>query len=195
MSHETKLLYAAIDVADLVLAESALSRGASVDGDGHNTGPPTVPGAGGHLTALSFAIQKERIDIAMLLLDRGADVNLGDCSPLRHAVRRSDTELVAALAARGADLNDETSSSSLVGDAVSGYGVGKKGSVEMVRLLASLGVDLDDGGRGNYSDPPIVRAVEDGDADLVRVLAGELGKRGGSCHPLTASHHRSWCYG
>ena len=153
MTAPTKLLYAAINAGDLRLATTALEQGAPVD-DGVDFGAFHPP--------LGFAIEKSRPDIATLLLDRSADVNLcgkSGNSALFAAVHKSDAAMVRLLVARGADLFGlDRDGDSLV------YCAALAGATEMVALLAALGAVV---------DPPF----SEDDAPYARRPPGELGRQ------------------
>lgn len=81
---------------DLTAAEILLSRGADIEaisGDGR--------------TPLHLAAQAGSIEIAQLLIDRGADItrNLGGGTPLHFAARQSSTNIAELLIGHGADIN------------------------------------------------------------------------------------------
>lgn len=84
---------------DIPRVEQLLDQGAK-------TAPPA-----GLIAPLGWALANEHLDVALLLLKRGADPNVaipgnGGISPLDIAVEKQDVALVSALIAAGADIND-----------------------------------------------------------------------------------------
>lgn len=121
---------------------------------------------------LGFAIETNKFDIVRILLEHGADPNLGSTvremeTPLYRAINSENLELVRMLLAFRADPN-------LLSDI--GIGVSKrpllaavsKGNIQMVRLLLEQGADP------NLSSPdfgtPLTKAVEAGNIQIVKVL-------------------------
>ena len=78
-----------------------------------DTHPQDVHARGGkRVTPVHAALDKGHLDVAMLLLERGADMGSRDSqsqTPLHIAVYRGYTEVVSLLIFRGADLNAEGS--------------------------------------------------------------------------------------
>ncbi len=59
-------------------------------------------------TPLTFAIQGDHNDIAILLIEHGADLNL--CYPLYHAIHHNNLDMVKLLIEKGANINIKFSS-------------------------------------------------------------------------------------
>jgi ankyrin repeat protein len=75
---------------------------AGVDPDGRGTRHPILKGR----TALGIAIHEGHVDVARLMLERGADVNARDrATALHQAALRGDPDLVELLLDHGADPN------------------------------------------------------------------------------------------
>ena len=92
----------AISRGDRVGVERALDSGANVDGK-----PESLEFEG--VSPLGAAAEQGELEIARLLLDRGADVNMADgwcISPLTAAAEHGNTEIVKLLVKRGARVND-----------------------------------------------------------------------------------------
>jgi len=121
---------------------------------------------------LGFAIEKNKFEIVRILLEHGADPNVGSkipgmTTPLYVATYSDNLELARMLLAFGADPNLQSDI---------GIGISRrplitavsKGNIQMVRLL------LDGGGDPNLSEEdfstPLSNAVEAGNIQIVRVL-------------------------
>ncbi len=93
----TKQLFEAAKSGNLEAAKEALAADAA-------------PTAKDHLeqTPLHWAVWRDHIDLAQLLLDNGADPNARDDrlrTPLHFAVERGNSDLVRLLLKKGADVN------------------------------------------------------------------------------------------
>jgi ankyrin repeat protein len=91
---------------------------------------------------LSLAAEWGYAEIAQMLIDKGAKIDVGDGSaemtPLMHAAFRGHADVVRLLLAHGAEVNRICSS----GDTALTFSVYHKGSAEAVRLLVENGADL-----------------------------------------------------
>ena len=91
-------LLVAIYQGDAGLVEELLAAGADVDANVYATGQ----------TALLQALQGDKFEIARVLIDSGANVNLrkeGQWSPLMVAVSKDRSDLVVLMIGNGADVN------------------------------------------------------------------------------------------
>jgi ankyrin repeat protein/beta-lactamase regulating signal transducer with metallopeptidase domain len=117
-------------------------------------------------SALGGAARGGHLEVARLLLDRGARVDLtprGDASPLMIAAGHGHEGLVRLLLARGADPNRVVE-----GDGTPLIAAVRGGEVEIVRLLLAEGAEPDVYVEGDES--PLYHAIEGGDPDIVRLL-------------------------
>lgn len=83
--------------------EFLLDNGWEINDSGISDGNRTGYYSESHLTALCIAIRNRDIRTANLLIERGADVNLGN--PLAIAVNEGDRKRVQMLLERGAEVN------------------------------------------------------------------------------------------
>jgi ankyrin repeat protein len=89
-------------------------------------------------TPLAVAVQQGRSDLVKLLLDKGADVSIGN--PLRWTVYNDNAEIAKMLLDRHADPNlIDNSGKSVLQVAVTAL----KENPELVRVLAKAGADVD----------------------------------------------------
>lgn len=92
-------------------------------------------------TALAYAIDRERIENARMLLKLGADVDakaeIGKKTPLFEAIEDGETEIVQLLIENGANLKHTTF------DSKSGalYVAARYGTLEIIQLLLDKGMD------------------------------------------------------
>jgi ankyrin repeat protein len=110
-------------------------------------------------TAFYHAVARDG-RIARMLLEARADVNKGS-SPLVRAAEKGDVDMVALLAKRVVDIN-AVSAGFYRGTALY-HSAGK--DVRMARALLEARADINKG-----SSPPLVRAAEQGDADVAGLL-------------------------
>ena len=96
-------LFAAIKAKDIGRVTSLLNLGVNV-----NAMAESILGVK-NISPLSYAVTWDATEIAVLLIDRGADVNfkdpLSDEAVITMAAQRGNTEVVRALVAKGADTN------------------------------------------------------------------------------------------
>ena len=122
--------------------------------------------------ALVLAILNKHNDIIELFLKRGAQVNdenwddVLDDPPLMTAVDRGDTDVVKLLLEHGAkgELDWAIEMAMLNKHA------------EIVKILSERGAQVDD--KVWFDEPPLVTAVEKGDADMVQLLLEHGAKEG-----------------
>lgn len=97
-------------------------------------------------TPLYYAVNRQHLDAAKLLIERGADVNagtkIGD-PPLMAAVARNRLEFIALLLAHGADPNSTVGKQTVLHVAV------KHGCLDCVTALVEAGADVN----ARTSDP------------------------------------------
>jgi ankyrin repeat protein/beta-lactamase regulating signal transducer with metallopeptidase domain len=117
-------------------------------------------------SALGGAARGGHLEVAELLLDRGARVELtprGDASPLMIAAGHGHGELVRLLLARGADSNRI-----VPGDGTPLIAAVRGGDAEIVRILLAEGAEPDVYVEGDES--PLYHAIESGDREMIRLL-------------------------
>jgi ankyrin repeat protein len=153
---DTALICAARS-GDLAGAKVAIRLGADVNMRSQDD-DPTTP--------LLTAIANEQPEIALLLLDHGADPNAADTSvgetPLMRASALGDPALVESLLAKGASVTarDDLNRTAL-------HAACDKGKGEAVALLIAQGADLD--AQDDLGEAPLGRAIGHG-VDIVRQL-------------------------
>src|SRR5262245_50958861 len=90
-------------------------------------------------TPLYYAVNKQHLDAAKLLIERGADVNagtkIGD-TPLMAAVARNRLEFIALLLAHGANPNSTAGNQTALHVAV------RRGFLDCVKALVEAGADV-----------------------------------------------------
>ena len=94
--HGEPMLATAIEYGDIETVKYLIEHGADINAQSH------------HATLLTHAIKTRRRDIAMLLLEKGANPNIYngfESSPITTAVRQNDVEMLNALIKNGARLN------------------------------------------------------------------------------------------
>ncbi len=112
-------------------------------------------------TALSLAVEDKQTDIVRLLLDRGADPNVGiDTAPLYYA---ADTETCSLLLAHRASINgpDHAKKAPL-------HSAAEVGHLDVVKVLLRAGANVlavDSGGL-----TPVIRAAQNGQWDCVTFM-------------------------
>ena len=129
--------------------------------------PGDINARGGYYESpLSAALAQENIDIALLLLRRGVDVNVLDKSgrsPLHRALEGGRIDIVQLLLDHGADVNlrDTLGNSALVLASA-------KGETEILRLLLQRGADVNSQNKRGSSS--LHRAAKSGHVDVTRYL-------------------------
>ncbi len=102
--------------------------------------PSLVNAKDGGVTPLLYAIHFGKLDVAKLLLQKGADVNArtsNGVGPLYEAAGQGQTEIVRSLLERGATVNAKTETACtplLIGSAM--------GQLDIVKLLLAKGADV-----------------------------------------------------
>jgi ankyrin repeat protein len=156
------------------VVKQLIDAGADVNaqGGGHNTS-----------TALVAAASKDHIDVVILLVKHGADLNIGSRfhgSPLYQAAAAGGTKTVITLLGAGADING-------IGDSGGTplYAAAESGSLSLVQLLLQRGADVNKGALSAPYGYPVTTAAREGHSQVVRTLirAGanvnlSMGRRG-----------------
>ncbi len=122
--------------------------------------------------ALIRAVDAGHVACVELLIDFGADVNLGKYSPgadlpernaLVIASSQGDTKIVQVLIRAGANVNatGEDRTTAL-------YAAARNGHVDSVRLLLEGGADVDKAGKDRFT--PVMRAASAGHVECLQLL-------------------------
>lgn len=111
------------------------------------------------MTPIAYCAFKGDRDTAKLLLDNGADANLG--APLLRAVATGDRELVELLLDRGADVNAQPHHMTPLMTA------SRRGNSKIVELLLDRGADIN--ARGAHGTA-LVRAAQNKAPEVVKLL-------------------------
>ena len=141
---------------------------------------------GVHVTPLHAALEKGHLSIAMLLVDRSANIEYRDSrswTPLHIASYGGHAEVVSLLIDRGADLNAEDFNKETPLHLAS-----EKGHEEIVRLLFDHGADPNR--PDNLGRIPLYHASLRGHNDIVQLLIGH-GANQPDNHGWTPLHHAS----
>ncbi|HET7695831.1 MAG TPA: ankyrin repeat domain-containing protein [Vicinamibacterales bacterium] len=124
------------------------------------------------LSHLAWMNRPTAVDMAALLLDRGASIDLADnegFAPIHWAVMGKSLPMIRSLVARGARLDARTTEGSTASmDAV------RRGCVECLRLLLQGGADVN--ARSATGQTLLRRAAFDGNPDIIAMLL-EAGAR------------------
>lgn len=160
---ERTILAEAVKLGDVDIVKALLAAGALV-----NT--PC-----GSTNALNTSIEEERLDLVMLLLEAGANLN----SPphpkygrtaLQLAVEQGNPQLIELLLQAGADVNQEpairSGATALQLAAIKGY-------IGIARRLINLGADVNASGAREGGRTALEGAAEHGNIDTVRLLLEE----------------------
>jgi cytochrome c len=103
-------------------------------------------------TPLYYAVSRQHLDAAKLLIDRGADVNAGSKvggPPLKAAVAKGKIELITLLLAHGADPNVAVGDQTVLHEAV------RRGCLDCVKALVAAGADVNAPGADPVARTPI----------------------------------------
>jgi len=103
-------------------------------------------------TPLYYAVSRQHLDAAKLLVARGADVNAGSKiggPPLKPAVAKSKLELITLLLAHGADPNVAAGKETVLHQAV------RNGCLDCVKALVAAGADVNARGADAVARTPI----------------------------------------
>ncbi|CAF1355808.1 unnamed protein product [Adineta ricciae] len=114
-------------------------------------------------TALTLACAGGFLDVAKILISHGANVNLGQSTPLMEASQEGHTELVQYLIQNNADVNQTTSA----GETALAYAC-ESGRTEVAEILLNSGAHIDQ--TENEGRTPLMKAVRAGHTCTVRYL-------------------------
>jgi cytochrome c len=106
----------------------------------------------GFATPLYYAVSRQHLEAAKLLIARGADVNAGSKvggPPLKAAVAKSKIELITLLLAHGADPNVAVGDQTVLHEAV------RRGCLDCVKALVAAGADVNAPGADPVARTPI----------------------------------------
>jgi cytochrome c len=106
----------------------------------------------GFATPLYYAVSRQHLEAAKLLIARGADVNAGSKvggPPLKAAVAKSKIELITLLLAHGADPNVTVGDQTVLHEAV------RRGCLDCVKALVAAGADVNAPGADPVARTPI----------------------------------------
>ena len=120
----------------------------------------------GDATPLHLASQNGRVEVARMLVERGADVatqNKDGETPLHPASRNGGVEVARMLVEHGADVAAQNKDGETPLHLASQYG-----NVEVVRILVERGADL--AAQKKYGETPLHMASQTGQVDVARML-------------------------
>ncbi|XP_040901344.1 B-cell lymphoma 3 protein homolog [Toxotes jaculatrix] len=139
------------------------------------------------LSPLHLAVLRGLKDLARMLLDAGADINVMDIksghSPLMHAVEGNNTDMVHFLIENGCDVNGQSYSGNTALHSACG-----RGQVDTVRLLLKSGADSSL--KNYHNDTPVMVAKNKKIADVLRGRASKH-IRAQDQHSVSISPHGS----
>ena len=136
-------------------------------------------------TSLFWACAKGNMEVAMALLDRGADVDARDVNqrtPLHAACKNGNMELVMALVDRGADVDARNVHqwTPLHDACLNGY-------MELAMALVDRGADVD--ARDIYQRTPLHYACNRGNMELAMALV----KKGANVYSVNSDGNKPRC--
>lgn len=140
LTSQAAAIHDAAKKGDVVAIAAALDAGANVnDPDGF-------------ATPLYYAVSRQHLDAAKLLIARGADVNVGSKisgPPLKAAVAKSKPELITLLLEHGADPKVAVGDETVLHQAV------RQGCLDCVKALVAAGADVNARGADLVARTPI----------------------------------------
>lgn len=141
--------------------------------------PADEPGVG---SPLYFAAQRGQLEVVVLLLESGAEVNQTTRfgSPLQIAARGNHAEVVALLLEAGADPNLPGGEE----DKAPLHDAAERGSLAAAQLLLEQGADVNQ--RSKKDLPPIHYAVRKGKGEMAELLR-DAGAKPREVEPLSAA--------
>ncbi|XP_076288512.1 transient receptor potential cation channel subfamily A member 1-like [Lasioglossum baleicum] len=186
------LLNTAVEKGYLNIVEDLLKYGADINRLNRSR-------FGRDLTALHSAVKTYQVEVAQLLLNYGANVNVKDgrgTTPIDYAIQNGDTEMTKLLLANGADIKDNPNLLSIAAG---------NGSLKIVEDLLKYGADVNRlnsstfgrdltalhsavkqhkvavaqllinyganvNFKNNLGDTPIVYAIENSDTEMAKLL-------------------------
>ncbi|UCG66969.1 MAG: ankyrin repeat domain-containing protein, partial [Deltaproteobacteria bacterium] len=120
-------------------------------------------------SALHYACQQGNIEVAELLIAKGARVDAGRATPLHYAVEKGHKEVVELLIAKGANVN-ATRGYPAEGDTPL-HSAARGGHKEIVELLIAKGANVNaTRGYPAEGDTPLHSAARAGHKDIVELL-------------------------
>jgi ankyrin repeat protein len=147
-------------------------------------------------TALFFAVRKGQIEVAKLLVEKGADVNKRNSrseTALMKAVEANKLEVVRFLLEKNADPNVGRDRKTELGGPAEQHGetalmiAAEKGDMEIVRELLDRGADVNAKTRGGYT--ALWNAVGAGKPEVVKLLV----ERGANVNARTSDGSTVLC--
>ncbi|CAF3550465.1 unnamed protein product [Rotaria socialis] len=114
-------------------------------------------------TALTLACAGGFLEVVKILLSNGADINLGQSTPLMEASQEGHIELVQYLIENGVNVNQATRA----GDTALGYAC-ESGHTEVAEILLNAGAHIDEA--ENEGRTPLMKASRVGHTCTVRYL-------------------------
>jgi ankyrin repeat protein len=154
-------LHGAAYAGQIDLVEQLLNQGAEVNARWGQEGKTPL-----HLAAESP--KEERIRVAKLLLERGADINAMDeagWTPLTTAVLTPHLDMVKLLIERGANVNAKAKQGWTALHSAVGY---SEAHIEAVRLLLNAGAKINQKSIDGWT--PLTRARRDGRTEILTIL-------------------------